>query len=433
MAKQQVNDVQQLNEEFSRIFNAYRAKIDEITRRNQGSPVPEGVAVIHEPEHPPARPAPESIISRVTPKPVNAPVSPAPAPPKVKSAEITDVSPPEEKPESPVDNSPLEKKLKSLLVTSPVRSPDAPPLPHRTETQVIRESESIIKDAKRKAQHIISEAEDNVKKEAKKKTQAQVTKILAEAQKQAEDIVNKAAQSVDKERAEATTLIKNENERLVKELTEKCVRENSEQAERIIAEAREKATKMLNDIIKQTQEIGQQLDEIINRAKTRVGDFETNLQTDNSELAKIVTESQNKLLELAMVPKKEPPKPEILTPDNSAAKAKEPHKNPTMSVHLRSDGTGEKYAGEGLFSGQVQMKSATAAFDYQYLKNLKKYLVHIPSIKYVQESASEREVSVLFDVKEPLPLVDILNKIPIIDEVIMEKDDDICLIFKNNE
>ncbi|MGD1118970.1 MAG: hypothetical protein ABR886_05730 [Dehalococcoidales bacterium] len=434
MAKQQVSDVQQLNEEFTRIFDAYRAKIDEITRRNKRNPIPGSAETATEPEPPPARQEVESIISRVSPKPVKNLVNTPPAPPHIKTVEITTHdAPPEAKPEkAPVSS--VEKKLESLLVTSPVRSPNAPPLPVRPGVQVVTESESIIKEARRKAQRIIEEAEDTVKKEAKKKTQAQVAKMLAEAQQEAESIINKATVSVEKERAEAVAQLKEESERAVKALTEKCTQANREQAEQIIAEAREKAAKLLNDIIKHSQEIGKQLDEIINRAKTRVGDFETTLQAENSELSKIVTETQNKVRELTMVPKQEPPKPEVPAPAPNTPpeiKNKEPHNSPAMSVHLHSDNPAETAA--GLFSGQVQMKSATAAFDYQYLKNLKKYLGHIPSIKYIQESASEREVSVMFDVKEPLPLVDILNKIPIIDEVIMETGDDICLIFKNNE
>jgi hypothetical protein len=48
------------------------------------------------------------------------------------------------------------------------------------------------------------------------------------------------------------------------------------------------------------------------------------------------------------------------------------------------------------------------------------YLVHIPGIKYVQENASEKEMSVVFDVKEPLPLIDILKDIPLVEKVIEE-------------
>jgi hypothetical protein len=72
-----------------------------------------------------------------------------------------------------------------------------------------------------------------------------------------------------------------------------------------------------------------------------------------------------------------------------------------------------------MFSGKVEMKSVTS-FEYRQLKNLVNYLVHVPGIKYVQENASEKEMSILFDVKEPMPLVDILRDIPLVDKVIAE-------------
>jgi hypothetical protein len=81
----------------------------------------------------------------------------------------------------------------------------------------------------------------------------------------------------------------------------------------------------------------------------------------------------------------------------------------------------------------MEMKSISAEFDYQYLKGMKKYLVHIPNIKYLQEYASEKEMSVVFDVLEPLPVLDILSNIPLVDEVITRAEDDICLIFKKTE
>ena len=425
MAKQQLNDTQLLNDEFTRIFNAYRARIDEITRRTQRNLTPDSVAV--SPITPPAPTAvpqvPESVLSRVSPRPVNKPA-------------IQHVSrPPVNKPDIPlVSSPPVNKPDIPPVASAPVNKSDIPPVAVKLELPVVKESEVIVKEAKRKAQRIIAEAEEIIKKEAKKKTQAYVEKIITGAQKEAEDIINKAAQSVDRERAEVVSMLKQESERVSKEITEKYAQENRQHSAHIISEAREQAAVLLKDIVNNSTEIGQQMDEIINRAKKTIAEFETKLQAETGELSKAISETQNKLLQVTMVPVKEIPKPESPKPESLAlVRNREASKNPAMSVHLLSDNTREKYYGAGLFSGQVEMKSASESFDYQYLKNLKKYLVHIPSIKYIQESASEREVSVLFDVKEPLPLLDILNHIPLIEEVITETDDDICLIFKSAE
>jgi len=507
MAKQTLNDTQHLNDEFTKIFDAYRARIDEITRRTQQNLASDSVAVATAPPPPPARQAPESVISRISPrrlkkihvtpvsppedktdispispppviKPDIPPVSPTPenevevlpvssppetkaevpptlSPPEIKvdiepvssspddKTDITSVSPPPvskvdvtpvlpptaDKPDIPFAFSTPEKKTDVPPVSSPPATIPYSPSVVKLELPVVKESEAIIREAKRKAQRIIAETEEIIKKEAKKKTQAYVEKIIAGAQKEAEGIINKAAQSVDKERAEAVSLLKEESERLTKEITEKYTHESRQHSAHIITEAREQAAVLLKEVVNNSTEIGQKMDEIINRVKKTVAEFETKLQSETGELAKAISETQNKLLQVTIMPVKENPQPESPTPIRN----KDTSKNPVMSVHLSSDNPRDKYYSAGLFSGQVEMKSTSDSFDYQYLKNLKKYLVHIPSIKYIQESASEREVSVLFNVKEPLPLVDILNHIPIIDKVITETDDDICLIFKSTE
>jgi ribosome recycling factor len=182
--QQQADDAQLLNDEFTRIFDAYRARIDEITRQTQRNLVPDN----HAPEAVPA-----AILENT-----EAIVPPSPAPPEVK--------------------------------------PDIPPATVKLELPAVKESEAIIKEAKRKAHQIIAEAEESIKKEAKKKTQAQVDKIIASAQREAEDIINKAAQAVEKERAEAVSLLKQESEKVIGEITEKCRHRDEQRGNRAAAD-----------------------------------------------------------------------------------------------------------------------------------------------------------------------------------------------------
>ena len=371
----QHKDAQILNDEFTKIFDDYRARIDEITRRTQVKLMPDN--------------APSQIM------PAAVPEQPEAATPPV--------------PEEPPDK------------------PEIPATPINSELPVVKESEVIIKEAKRKAQQIIAEAEESIKKEARKKTQAQADKIIGKAQKEAEDIINRAAQAVDRERSEAIFLLKQESEKVIREITEKCRKDAQAQSSQIIIETRGKAAKMITDITTSSTEIGQRLDEIINSAKKTVAEFETKLQTDMGELAKAISETQNKLLQITMVSREETPEPAL--PDRN----KEADKGLTLAVHLLNDRPSDEYSSNGLFRGQVEMKSVSSSFNSQYLKNLKKYLVDIPGIKYLQESASERGISLLVDVKEPLPLLDILNSIPLIDEVDTMTDEDIYLIFKSIE
>ena len=124
------------------------------------------------------------------------------------------------------------------------------------------------------------------------------------------------------------------------------------------------------------------------------------------------------------------PEPEPV--QDSSEESRETFSEPILQIHLvdvKSNGNNSQYS---LYSGQIEMKTLSESFDYQYMKQLKKYLKHIPSIKYLQESASEKEMTVLFDVEEPLPLLDILRDLPMVEKVVPETDDDISLVFKTS-
>jgi len=286
------------------------------------------------------------------------------------------------------------------------------------------EAEDIIQAARKKAQQIIKEAEEKSKKEAKKRTQAEVDKIIAKARKDALEIISQTKEAADKERGEIVIASKNEAEQLIREITEKCRQETQAQSSRAIEEAREKADKILTEITGSSTEISQKVNEIISRAKQTIDEFEGKIQADTGELTSIITETQQKLTQFSTLARKED---EYRTaPVNN----REPMNTPTLGLRLLGQKSNGNNGSQTLFSGQVEMRSISAPFDYQYLKNLKKYLVHIPNIKYVQESASEKEMSIVFDLQEPLPLLDIIKNIPLVDEVITEANN-ISIMFRN--
>jgi vacuolar-type H+-ATPase subunit H len=303
------------------------------------------------------------------------------------------------------------------------------PKPSNGNVEVISpadiEAEDIILAAKKRAQQIIDEAEDKSKKEAKKRTQSEVDKIITKARKDALEIITQTKQAADKERGDIVIASKNEAEQLIKEITEKCRQETQAQSSRAIEEAREKADKILSEIINGGMEISQKVSGIITKAKETMDEFETRLKTETDELETAVTETQKKLEQFTVATRKE--EEAKSTPANNS---KEPIKNSTLGLRLLGQKSNGKNGTHTMFSGQVEMKSISAPFDYQYLKNLKKYLIHIPNIRYVQESASEKEMSIVFDLQEPLPLLDILKNIPLVEEVITDADD-ICIMFKD--
>ena len=290
------------------------------------------------------------------------------------------------------------------------------------------EAEETIQAAKRRAQQIIDEAEAKCKKEASKKTQSQVEKIIAKAKKEAEEIIILARQATEKESNDIVAATKEETERLIREITETCRQDTQTQANRAIDAAREKADKLMTEIVISCQGISLMVNEIISRTRQTIDEFEAKLQIDINELAKTIDEAQQKLQEFNANALKE--KHEVgLVP---ADKGLETEEALTLVVQVLGTKSNGQHDAEPLFSGQVEMKSISPSFDYQCLKSLKRYLEHIPNINYLQEYSSEKETSILFELAEPLPLLEILSNIPMVDKVNTNADE-ISIVFKGTE
>ncbi len=300
MAKPDVRTPSQ-RDEFSRIFDEYRAKIEEISRKATKSPPPGGEAEAGD-----ALDDLEVTVSRLQPKKVG------------KSADLISV--------------------------------------------VDIEAEETIQAAKRRAQQIIDEAEEKSKKEANKKTQGQVEKIIGKAKKDAEDIIGQAREATERESNEIVATAKAEAEQLIREITEKCRRETQVQSNRAVDAALEKADKMMTDIVTNCQEISNMANEIVNRTRQTVDEFEAKLQTDIGELAKAIAEAQQKLQEYTVITLKDRDKPV------PAVRNTEPMETPKLSLRVLGTKSNGHDGTQPLFSGQVEMKSISASFDYQYLK-----------------------------------------------------------------
>jgi len=360
---------QSYKDEFSRIFDEYHAKIEEISLKIVGNPTQAGMA-------------PDAI---------------------------------------------TDDDVEALEVTVSQVKPNSVGSPKELISPADLEAEEIILGAKRRAQQIIDEAEEKSKKEATKKTQSHVEKIIGKAIKDAEELTAQARQATEKESKEIAAAAKKEAEQLIREITEKCRQETQAQSNQPIQEAREKADKMTSDIANSCREISRMVNEIVGRTRQTIDEFEAKLQTDVSELAKAIAETQQKLQQSTLIALKENEEVRLVP----ANKNTEPTKIPTLSVKVLGAKSNGQRDTKPLYSGQVEMKSISPAFDHQYIKNLKKYLIQIPTIKYLQEYASEKEISILFELIEPLPLLDILRNIPLVDEVITEADD-IIIVFKNS-
>jgi len=368
MAKTQVN-AQSKNDEFAKIFDEYRAKIDEITQKTTARTI----------------------------------------------------QPVDEEPENVADNE--AEKPEEVIAVSQQELMD---IRAEVQRQAQKEASEIISEAKLKSQQLIDEVEESINKEAKKRTQSQVDKIISKAKKESEEIIERARQVAEKQRGEIITTSKQETEQLIREITEKCREETRAQSSQVIQETRKQAEDLISDVVNTSTEISKLVMEITNRAKNTVQEFEGKLQTEFNELSTAIAEAQKRLEHLNTVTFERAET--NVEPSNGE---EELDTNTILALKFH----GEKLNGENgngpSFKGQVELKSVTS-FEYRHLKSLINYLVHIPNIKFVQEIASEKEMSVLFDLKEPLPLLEIIGNSPLVDEVIDEADN-ISIILKNND
>jgi len=295
------------------------------------------------------------------------------------------------------------------------------------EWQANKRAAEIIKEAKLQAQRLIYEAEDKIRKEAKKKTQTHIDKIIEKSRKESEDIIERAREIAEREKHEAISTAKQDLERMIQEITEKAREETEAQSSQILFDARETAEKMVSDVVVNSKDISGKVMEIMNRTKSTVLRFQDELQSGLNELAGAVEDTQAMLEKMmsGIADRSETVSQTIHEPTNADVDLLE---NTVLSVKFLGDRSNGKKGDDPLFSGKVEIKSVTS-FEYRHMKDLMNYLVHIPGIRYVQENASEKEMSVLFDVKEPIPFIDILKDIPLVDKVI-EEANGVSLVLK---
>ena len=381
MAKTDNNNGQAKNDEFSRIFDEYRAKIDEITRRTD------------------------------------------------KNLQQT---------EAPSNSSSHTSGQPSVVVI-----PDEQVKVNNGSNQVDRmpdkTAEKIIEEAKREARRIIDEAEEDVKKEAKKKTQSKVDKIIEKARKDSEDIIVSARQAAEREKEEIAATSKREAEVIIKNITDEYRQETQAKSDQVIAQARETAEEILNDIISSSTKISQHIVSVVNKAKDTINELEKSLQLEMDELNSIIAETQARMDQVANTSIKKTEEKLVNNKNNNEKKERKPSSesaeeelpNETdLFVKFKGEKTNGGNGTSPLFSGQMELK-AISSFEYKQIRNIKNHLVSIPNIKYMQEYASEKEMSVLFEIKEPLPLLDIFNDFPQVDKV-ATVENGITLTLKNH-
>jgi vacuolar-type H+-ATPase subunit H len=295
------------------------------------------------------------------------------------------------------------------------------------EQQANKEASKITDEAKIKARQIVDEAEGRARKEAKNKTKSEVDKIISKAREESAQIISRAKQAAEKERSEIIDSSKQEAEQLINDVTKKCREEAQIQSLQVVNESQKKAEKMISNVVTSSTEISKLFMEIMQKTKTIMDGFENDLNTELSEFGKVIDEAK-KNLEQSMNEAIESGETKLIPADLNNAELNE---DTVLMVQLKADKYAEEIGLNSYFSGQMELKTLSPSFDYRQITKLRDYLLQFSGINCITECASEKEMMVLLEVKEPLQLLDVLNNIPSVDRVVAQ-DDGINLILENH-
>jgi vacuolar-type H+-ATPase subunit H len=281
------------------------------------------------------------------------------------------------------------------------------------EEQANRKSSEILREAKQKAQQIIQEAEENAAKDAKNRVRVQEGKILNRASKEANSIVADARKNAERESDQIIEKTKQEAQQRVEEEIEKFRLQAKEQSTQIRIEAEKKATKLIDKIIEDGNAINEMIIDTIKSSENLLEKMKGEMQLEVGNLTKGLTAARTSM-ERTVTKFSE-------SEDTAALIRRNFNKNLALWVSLKGEKTALKENGDFLFKGQIELKTLSS-MDYTLVKELKGFLIKVPNVKYLGESSSEEGSILSFEIREPLPLVDILGNIPLVENVVTQGD-----------
>jgi F0F1-type ATP synthase membrane subunit b/b' len=282
---------------------------------------------------------------------------------------------------------------------------EAQKIRENTTSQATKEAAEIINQANRQAQRITDEAQGNIKKEAKNRTREEVEKILSRAREEANDIISGAKALAEKEADETVSKLREEAENIVNEEVEKYRLDAQAQIALAINEAQKRARNITEDIIAKSEDLNGAISQIIQNTEAIVASFKQELQTELGELTRVISMANTNKAQLSF---KHTEGNLVVTPNQEMSK------KDLLSVRLR----GEQQGGNGnsLFKGRMEIETISPP-DFNQMRKLKDSLIQIPNIKFAGEVYSTEETSLSFDVRELLPVIDILSHIPSVEKL----------------
>ncbi len=263
-----------------------------------------------------------------------------------------------------------------------------------------RESQEIINRAWQKAESIIAEAQRKVQGEAEKiirDARLKAEQIVKEAdekvrkeakekvKKETERVIAEAKHSAEKQAAEIIAASRREAEMIIGEAKEYVRAETQKEAAKVLAEAQKIASEITSNSIASIDETSKLLTETLKKAEETVKRYEMQMQSDLGQL----------LLEIARAR-------ERLESQNEAQTAK--------SFQLNGSG---KTAESKSLAGSKKLEIAPP-YDAMQIKKLVDFLKKVPKIQLAGEAYDDNIASIYINILEPLPLLAVLSEMSLI-------------------
>ena len=284
------------------------------------------------------------------------------------------------------------------------------------EQQANQKASEMINRARREAEQIVSDAEERTKSEAKSRVRKQEEKILTKAKEQAESIIADARKEAEKETTEIIERTKQEAEQRVEEEIDRVRSQARDQSNQIRIEAEKKAAKFIDKVIEDGNVVNEMVIESIKNSEGFLDRMKNDMQVEIGKLTKdLITARKNMEQSVVAFTEKSQNAPGFQNLHKDLGKKL------SLWVTLKGNRTVVKDNGEFLFKGQIELKTLSS-MNYALVKELKGFLTKVPNVKYLGESSGEEGSILSFEFVEPLPLLDILGNIPMVENVVEQGD-----------
>jgi F0F1-type ATP synthase membrane subunit b/b' len=276
--------------------------------------------------------------------------------------------------------------------------------------------------ANKEAQRILTEVQDNAKNEAKNRMKSEAEKILsrareesdvilAAAREKASAIIAQGEKDAEKQALDTVDRLKKEADALIKIEIEKCSAEARVQSSQICDATRSDAHKMINNIMAKSQQVQVLITESVKNTESILAKARENIQAEMGDLARHIAEVKNSLeqitdsfvLEKGKIGNGMGMLEDLTSRKSSCLIVKA--ENPTLEIPENGD-----------FQGKIEF-NALEPYNVERIKYLKKSFTQVHSVKYLGESSSEEGILMSYELREKLPLLDILKRILTVEKV----------------